>query len=339
MFVLITVSLIYTMQRAELAMTRRAEETSDLYRARIVMERCFSTMLTSEQPPPPKPGTEGPTRTAGRTRPADPKAGDAGAGREALPPVPRIILTSSDAAGAAAVRLASGELAPVPRQRLELVVFESPVPSSLRRTMRAGAITGTTAEPEEAEPTPVDAPDAELPETNEEIPLKAIRGALELRPMPFDPDTRADSRPAGYELWWVPLPRRAPADAVVNEALQAELSAIDQPYRVASNIANLQWRFYDDRRKKTAFEATWDFQLPAYIECEVETLSGMRGEWMFEVGWGVGPEVRLPRQEAAENRAVPVDEPGRRPNTVTPPPGGGQPKGGGGGGPPKGAPK
>jgi hypothetical protein len=37
--------------------------------------------------------------------------------------------------------------------------------------------------------------------------------------------------------------------------------------------------------------------LPAYIEFQIQTSTGIRAEWMFEVGWAKGPEVRKPRNK------------------------------------------
>lgn len=368
MFVLITVGLLYAMQRSDIAMAQRAAESSDLHRARLVMSRCFSTLLTSEQPPPPKPGQEGAAARSRspRAKPVDGKAAEGDAAEpepERVPPPPRVVLASRTSGAGSTVQLTSGEVREAPMQRMELVVFESPVPSVMREDGRARAVKSnrpkreseSTAAPGEggALDTPPEEEDPLEEAEPDEIPLKAIRGALELRPTAIDEINPDDSRPPGYELWWVPLPRRAPADAEIDEALQAELASIDRPFKVASNIAHLQWRMFDDRKKKSEFEATWDFQLPAYIECQIEMRSGMRAEWMFEVGWGVGPEVRLPKPEVnGENRAEPVEDGVNRPGSKGSPSapsrggnpgggnaGGGNPGGSSGGGTPKGQPK
>jgi len=333
MFVLLTVGFMYAMQRSDLAMARRAEEAGDLQRARLVMQRCFSSILTSDQPRPDVRGLDRRRNAArGRTPDAkqDAKQADAEPESEpegAPPPPPRIILATQDGRAAPPIRLASGEWAATTPQRLELVVFESPVPKPVREFRgsvrqrrapdKAAEVPAETVAPGElVELDGAETTDEDEPAEEDDTPLKAIRGALELRPRlltnaDLTPDT---ARPSSYDLWWVPIPRRAPANAVIDEALQLELATIDRPYKVASNIAMARWVMYDDKEKKTNFEATWEAQLPAYIECQIETTTGLRSEWMFEVGWGVGPEVRLPKQDenaaggkSGENRAVPVD--------------------------------
>jgi len=345
LFVLLTVGFMYAMQRSDIAMARRAEEAGDLQRARLVMQRCFSTILTSEQPRPDARGDI--RRGAARNRQPDPKAeaADGEAPREETPPPPpRVILATQDGRSAPPIRLASGEWSSTTPQRLELVVFESPVPKSVREARASVRQRRALEESEIPEASETLAPgeggalndpetaDPEEPD-DDDMPLKAIRGALELRAQPrLDPDAPANQQ-SSYELWWVPVARRAPADAIIDEALQAELATVDRPYRVASNIAMARWVMFDDREKKTNFEATWDSQLPAYIECQIETTTGLRSEWMFEVGWGVGPEVRLPKPEdtggkSGENRAVPVEgSSGSPPGSVGSPPGSGGPPG------------
>jgi hypothetical protein len=105
-----------------------------------------------------------------------------------------------------------------------------------------------------------------------------------------------------WEMWWVPLPPRS-----VGELSDQALEPSGDPFLVASNLRFAKWTMFDDRERKTAMTATWEQQLPAYVELEVETTSGLTANWMFEVDWGRGPEVPPQPTELGPKIALPVD--------------------------------
>lgn len=348
MVILVGLSLYFVMDRADQAAKRRFETSSDLQRTRLVMQRAFSQFLMSDEPKP------------RRERPEDANAADSGKaaaappprrdGRDpnAPPPPPRIILSVPEsgvpmAGGAAGYAAASF-------QRLELVVFDSPVPTS--RATGIGAWTrggraslGVRGRPKpaasarEAAETPIesDTPtedmDAALAEA--EQPVRAYRGAFQFLPQPLrDGEEPNPAAPPRYQLWWIPMPPRRPVDDPTGDPARDALfrANLEPPYLLCSDVLRAGWRLFDDRERKTAAQVTWDSELPAYVEFEVETAAGLRAEWMFEVNWAVGPEVRKPKNnkgaggkgDASKSGDESSGDPKGSPSEVPAPPGGGK---------------
>lgn len=168
---------------------------------------------------------------------------------------PRIIL------GPDPSLVASG---PEPIQSLEIVLRTPPAAFSLAQTITE----------EEA---------AAIEETR-----SAVRGVFELRP---------EDDGAGYELWWRPLlPSGEPMSPSDTDA--RDLSAL----RLAGDITGLRWQMLKTRvgadtltrDRLIEHQATWVDELPAYIELEVATEQGVYANWMFEIGWTLGPEIVSP---------------------------------------------
>ncbi len=173
------------------------------------------------------------------------------------------------------------------------------------------------------------------PSAEELTPVRAVRGALELRRQPLTPrearerisqdnvDASGVPTPYAWEVWWVPLPPRALGSA---EPSREDIGLAGEPYLVAQNIVFFKWEMYDDDGEKTQLKSTWQQQLPAYVRLTVATVSGMTSKWMFEINWGRGPEVPPAAATAGPKRAEPVggtnpaNQDGRQP-AVTPPTG------------------
>ncbi|MCB9844978.1 MAG: prepilin-type N-terminal cleavage/methylation domain-containing protein [Phycisphaeraceae bacterium] len=103
---------------------------------------------------------------------------------------------------------------------------------------------------------------------------RVVRGVFELRP---DEDS--------WSMWWRPVqPDGSPQ--IPGFETRRELSAV----RLASGIVWCQWQAFRDRERVGELDATWSNELPAYMELEVETVSGLYANWLFEMGWSVGPE-------------------------------------------------
>ena len=132
------------------------------------------------------------------------------------------------------------------------------------------------------------------PPDADQAPVRAARGAFELRPQPLTGKRLRKAQASGiapvqaWEMWWVPLPPRHPGSEAPSDE---EMAFAGPPYRIASNIRYAKWTVFDDREKKYELKATWEQQLPAHIELAVETTGGLTANWMFEVDWGRGPEV------------------------------------------------
>lgn len=152
-------------------------------------------------------------------------------------------------------------------------------------------------------------PAGTLSDEADEEPVRAIRGVFELHPQlrkdtgagSVMPEALSSGAPL-WELWWVPLPPRGDdpidtTDARSVEAAQRErqqaaiAGGAGQPYRVAGNIAFLEWKMFQGRTRRTAYEAAYWSDLPAYVEMEVETADGLTGNWLFEVSADQGLEV------------------------------------------------
>lgn len=141
-------------------------------------------------------------------------------------------------------------------------------------------------------PTPQDTNDRDLGSlaliTAEQLP--GHRGAFELRRDPNEPF------PA---LWWVPLPPKdIPAGVVFDE------DSLPRARKLCGAVRELTWTAFIDSQRVPLVRAIEKSQLPAYIELEIETAGGGYGNWMFELGWTVGPELEAPPAQPDES----VDE-------------------------------
>lgn len=196
-------------------------------------------------------------------------------------------------------------------QRLELVLTESPVPSAsalddpealmervarqrarerreLRRMQsksegeREGATARERAEDAEDEDAGLD------DESDLESPMRALRGAFELRPMLANgkPGETISGEARGWEVWWVPLP----PEAGPGEELDLDAPEPEEPFLVAHDIAYIEWKVFQGRERRTQYAARLNEEIPAYIELEVETVSGLRANWLFELDWTMGNE-------------------------------------------------
>jgi hypothetical protein len=307
--ILASVVLLSVMDRSDVSVQRQADRTGDLQRTRLVMQRVFSKLLMSEEPAPARRRTNGAqeaTEEDGANKQPAPTRRGARDPNAPFPP-PRLVLASPTSTGTGYVAASF--------QRLEVVVFDSPVPSSrptgidawtrghtaTRGVRRSGSGAGkasgqASGDPKEARP----AQDLEDAMEDAEAPVRAYRGAFEFASQPLRPGEETDPTAVPrYQLWWVPqLPRRA-VDAVIDPA-QEELARalLDPPTLLCSNIVAARWQLYDDLEKKQQAEVIWDRELPAYAEFEMQLASGVRVEWMFEVGWAKGPEVRKSEERA-----------------------------------------
>ena len=297
--VLISGAVLFSvMDRSDTAARRRFEASSEMQRTRLIMQRAFSQMLMSDEQKPLK-QTETPNDASKAAAAASKRNGR---DPDAPLPPPRLTLGLPETQGARGTGM----------QRLEVCLFESPVPTVKTSSFEAWASgPGASRAPKRSsitsEPSPgidpqPDQPREEMEEAVEEAeqPVRAYRGAFEFLPQtPADGERTDSNAQTRYQLWWVPMPaRRAAEHALVSDSPQR--SNISRPYLLCSDILYAGWRLYDDGQRKTSASAIWDSDLPAYIEFEIRTASGLQSQWMFEVGWANGPEYRRPLLTAAQ---------------------------------------
>lgn len=125
--------------------------------------------------------------------------------------------------------------------------------------------------------------------------LPGHRGAFELRPEPGA---------KGPTLWWVPLPPPETPEWVVFDP-----ATLPPPHRLCREITLLRWTAFIDKARVPEVRATESIQYPAYIELEIATAGGGYGNWTFELGWTVGPELDAPpetEQPVTEAPDIPV---------------------------------
>jgi type II secretory pathway pseudopilin PulG len=356
--VLVLLSVMFAMERSERVLAARAEQSGDLQRARLVMQRVSMNILMSSKPPPRKDSTARATAETGDAS----KAGDKGAGdkgKGAAPAeapqdaiTPRLILDADPRL--AGLFMSKGD-EPGSRyaiQRLEVVLTDSPVPSTSRDEavfVQSGAPRRRRPGGGEEESGPRRATRDEQASGDAAVRaavfaeeaqgmVRAPRGALEFWPQTGEGTQRrleairglaADdpSRPVLWDLWWVPLPPRSedPEGPPPPEAAWANMG---EPYLIASNIRFARWTAFDDREKKVRLAAARRQDLPAYVELEMETAAGLRVHWMFETDCAVGPEVPPTAQELRDRAVESAD--GKKADT----PGAGR-KGTGGGAAPQ----
>lgn len=109
----------------------------------------------------------------------------------------------------------------------------------------------------------------------------AVRGAFELRP-------DDEKNPESKSLYWV---NYVPG--------QAEQKAISSESLIATGILRVHWRLAKTNaetkklvRLEEAQIAAWN-DLPAFVEVGVETVDGLKNEWMFEVCWSVAAKPKF----------------------------------------------
>lgn len=134
------------------------------------------------------------------------------------------------------------------------------------------------------------AADEELRKSNPDLGAgeRAVRGEFFLRPT----QGLAAGQPLSWTIWWQSL--RAPDGVVSADSRLADLVPAAQPVPIATDLAYCRWQIFAGRTRRVDFDATWENELPAYIEMEVETVGGLWSSWMFEVGWSRGQESAPP---------------------------------------------
>lgn len=327
----VALAMFFTLDRTDHMLGVRFEQTGDLQRVRLVMQRTFLNILVSNRPPPlrePPPGEEA------RPRPRN------AAARSDVPLTPRMSLDVDHRLERLAMTR-RGDNSRYAVQRLEIVLTDAPVPNN-QRDIEAFAQLGTSDRPrarsqrerkdeDEATPDRPMTPDEEAVLTEQaQVMVRAVRGAFEFWPqVRGGGNDRAEDISGAmegdgtllWELWWVPL---APMPETAEEEPPPS-PPLPEAFLVASNIRYARWTMYDDRERKVKLAIARRPELPAYAELEIETGAGLYANWMFETDFAVGPE-SMPRVVVAPP-ATPSDgaaeSPGSGGGSVSPGSGGG----------------
>lgn len=335
--------LFEVIRRSERRQYVRMGETDEIARTYKAMERAFKSLVMSDKP---LPGDEKLMQERMREFERSVDNGDPDPELEDEEPEPRLILRSDpmspmlevqDENGRSRMKAQIMELAlrspPVLGARPDTRLFDRALEATsgeraLRDLARRQRESDRSGNREEDEPIATD--------DEEEIPVLApgVRGVFELVPDGVDPlgslgpntglegwRPRQTSAP-GWTLWWRELPPvptevddEADPDAPrrsINEAEAEQLVRLAAARRVPllTGLRWVRWEVYRGKRFDTRSRATWVTELPGFVKLAFETVEGRRENWMFEVGWTIGPE---PGTEIGSSnlpgRTPPIDDP------------------------------
>lgn len=300
--------LFSLMGRSETVLDRQFHQSRQLGTLQIVLRRTFNSLLMSED------NTEGLAPTDQETREQlgtgeivetkDP-AWDEDGNR------PRVLLEYDNSADlremSSLVPAIPGDPMGAP-QRLELVLPRSPIPASLRVPVRGWAAQGV-----------------DLEAGREVYGISgSVRGVFELRPdgsrekflrdmgmTPADGERvrRRDEHP-GWTLWWRPVfpDEVARLQMQLPETSDDMLRAATEGYPLVRGIKRCRILVFDNAYRKPVYAARTASDLPAYVEFEIETWTGLYSNWMFEVGWLNGPDPTILEDET-DNADQPAGQP------------------------------
>lgn len=161
-------------------------------------------------------------------------------------------------------------------QRLALTLTAAPVVSpdlSILRELREGTVETETSED------------------------GLVRGVFELEP------DRAVQGGEGWTwaLYWREI-RDQPEEDQPQDAPPERILVID-------GIRACRWLVYQDHEQKAAYSTSAVVDLPAYVTLEVELMSGLNAQWMFEIAW----QVVAPAEAAGAGESETPAAPGARP--------------------------
>jgi len=253
------------LSRSDRTLTARFHEANDLARIQRTMQRAFSTLLMAPESPLDDIEEEDGQDTG--ELPAAEDTDEMLTGAVVAVPVPRIILeqdndpallsllqSSRFAAGGGGSSIAAP-------QRLELVLSAVPIrPPAVQSTVWTQALVGVD--------------DLANPTTEAEQQYAGVRGAFVLRPDDAEGmdalarEVRSDDR-IGWTLWWQPVDTRS------------------EPARIASGLAACAFQVFRNREMVGELLAYTPEEMPTYIQLEVETLTGLYANYLFEVVWTV----------------------------------------------------
>jgi hypothetical protein len=274
-----------SLDRGDRTLAARAVQNTGLEMASGAIEKAMGTLVMDS-------GGQSPgNKTGGKAEEeeADPKAAPPGgrgspapSGRarfilepDTTPGLPGMPDLAAPQAGTAGSVTMSGVLtAP---QRLELVLARHPVPLELPAPASAGMLMV-------ADPGPMGGPGGR--ERGDASP-KAVRGAFDLRPEARKPSD--GDGPMTWTLWWRPIERR-----VGDAGGEAYIGRDDLAVPLATGLLSARWGLFYEEAWKSDHSTGAVLELPAYVKLQVTTSAGLQADWLFEVGWTMGPEFQPP---------------------------------------------
>lgn len=354
MVILVSLSLLVSMEKLERPLAVRQQELADLHRTRTVIQRAISSLVMSDTTAPVNPNqrrTNNSTTTDQATtdeKSAFEATAEATANKQQQQqrPPARLLLEADQTDDLKSALQAVGVPmdSAVGIQRLELVVDSAPIAPNFRAELGdAIAATysrnssGLTSSSNKSSNSTsggsglgLNSSGASAPSTmtnrdamgarsgnnrrsrnlgrgqgnsnQTSAQAGSLRGAFEIRPMvtPENEFDRRNGKPVLYELWWTPLPSAkdtsklgAATNAPVNQKEDdpRTVYAWGEPVLLANNLVKCRWKLFSSGEQRTAHNAVWERELPAYVEFEIQTKTGLYENWMFEVSWSKGPEL------------------------------------------------
>lgn len=304
-----TLGLFGLMERSETVLDRQFHQSRELGTLQIVLRRSLNSMLMSEDSQESLEAADQEAQeelgTGEVIEPEEPAWDDEGNR-------PRILLEYDMSADLREMSLLA---APIPNdpmgipQRLEVVLPRSPIPAALRLPTQGWLAQGIDLEAE-----------------REVYGISgSVRGVFELRPdgareqylrnmgmTPADGERVRDQTQRGWTLWWRPIfpDEIAKQQLGMPQTSEDFLRAAAEAYPVLRGVKRMRILAFDNAYRKPVYAARTATDLPAFIEVEIETWSGLYGNWMFEVGWLNGPDPTIGEPEAPEDEAETPDDAG-----------------------------
>ncbi len=341
--IMASLAIFTAMDRADRRFERRFEETVSIERLHNTLRKAFGNIAMSEEAAPPgTPGVQSTSATAGTTQPGRAVEADASLTPASLPPPRFILMEDQNPELRAMVNLSraldggggTGVLAP---QMMEVTLTQSPIGDARaamiaayesRMAVRLGLIDGSKEQKpddsssdakssqrgadlvETAARDRAAALDAPAPADEEDaFAGNLVRGQFFLRPGVVDRRRRDDMNPeeVPWDLYWVRLRPRERVETF--DAPLAPPEYFGEPVLVASGLRYFNVRIFKDRSWIRQHAATYFQHLPAYVQVEVETTTGIWAKWLFEVGWVMSAEVPKDANETMAN-GQPLDRDG-----------------------------
>jgi hypothetical protein len=293
---LVAVGVFGSVDRTDRGTSLRFAQTEAMARTHLVMDRALSNLVMAEL------GGSIVKRATAERHVARPEPEAAARADDPERKRPRIMLEEDRSLSLQRAIRAAG-LSAGKVQRLEVVVSAAPVPTGMNNSLGRAMIEAAMEPDAKAGPT--------------------IRGVFELRPDGAESGGRnraaaapgVDPSRVGWTLWWRSLPHDLDR---FRRAL--EMDPWDDPsaVAVASGLEMCRWTAFSKRKRAEKFAAGEFQELPAFIELEFRTTSGLTANWMFEVGWSNGPETA----EELEEAQAALSPDGRTPGALPTPAGG-----------------
>lgn len=265
--------VLMTLQRSDRLASAKFQRVTECERVHKVLSRAFSNLLMSSRP-------------ARNDRSADSDPNAAAPAPTAPPPPPRLILTADPQLAGVVLRRgenSQGGPGAGMAQRVEMVVSRSPVPVRSKADDLAYAKLRENEDSMFADNDADSGAMSKLSQSDAGI-SQAFRASLELRPM-IDPGEHSPDRPSTYSLWWRPLPSLGDDATPVG-------APPPPPVELMDRVVYFHVQMFDDSQMKDELAATWERDLPGYVQVEIETVEGLWRKWMFEVDWNNGSEAR-----------------------------------------------